>query len=69
MSGKRTEQIAVRITPETKQILQQEAQKLDWSTAKLAERILSDWTKKEVKRGGSINFIIHSNETINVKGD
>lgn len=68
MNEKRTEQIAVRITPETKRILQEEAQKLEWSTAKLAEKILSEWTKKEAARGGSINFVIHNNKNINIGG-
>ena len=66
MSDKRTEQIAVRITPETKRILQEEAGKLDWSTAKLVERILKDWTEKSKKGKGAINFIISENNIINV---
>lgn len=65
---KRTEQIAIRITKETKDILQKEAQKLDWSTAKLAEKILREWTKSVIKNGGAINFIITNNQTINVNG-
>lgn len=65
---KRTEQIAVRITAETKQILQEEASKLDWSTSKLAEKILREWTKTAPKSNGSINFIIGSNENINIGG-
>lgn len=68
MSEKRTEQIAVRITPETKRILQEEAMKLEWSTAKLAEKILSEWTSKAASKGGSINFIIEKNENINIGG-
>ena len=51
MEEKRTQQIAVRITPETKRILQEEAQKLEWSTAKLAEKILSEWTKEHHQNG------------------
>lgn len=68
MNEKKTAQIAVRITEETKRILQEEAQKLDWSTAKLAERILSEWTTsvKANERQGAINFIIHKNENINI---
>lgn len=66
MSEKRTAQIAVRITPETKKILQDEASKIGWSTAKLAERILSEWTSNNKKTGGAISFIIQNNETINI---
>lgn len=66
MSEKRTEQIAVRITSETKQILQKEAKKLDWSTAKLAEKILSEWTKQANKSGGSISFIVQNYQNISI---
>lgn len=69
MSEKRTEQIAVRITAETKEILTKEAQKLDWSVSKLAEKILSTWTKEsQENRTSSISFIIHNNNTINING-
>ena len=68
MGEKRTEQIAVRITPETKKILQEEAQKLEWTTAKLAERILSEWTKNNHQNGGAISFVIHNNQNINING-
>lgn len=66
MAEKRTEQIAVRITPETKKILQDEAGRLDWTISKLAERILREWTEGAKKKEGpsAIQFIIH-NENIN----
>lgn len=66
MSEKRTEQIAVRITSETKRILQEEAKKLEWSTAKLAEKILSEWTKESHGNGGAINFVIQNNKNITI---
>lgn len=66
MTEKRTEQIAVRITAETKKTLQEEAQKLDWTVSKLAERILREWTEGTKKNGSSaIQFIIGHNENIN----
>ena len=67
MDEKRTKQIAIRITEETNNILQEEAEKLEWSKAKLAEKILREWTK-DVKenKGGSLQFVIHHNETINI---
>lgn len=59
MKEKRTEQIGVRITPETKRILENEANKLDWSIAKLAEKILKEWTinAEERKGKGVLEFI------------
>lgn len=70
MNEKRTEQIAVRITAETKRILQEEAKKLEWTTAKLAEKILSEWTKQTnaKENGGAISFIIQNNQNINING-
>ncbi len=67
---KRTEQIAVRITPETKERLRVEAEKLDWTIAKLVERILREWTEDTTngKGQGAINFIIHQNENIKIGG-
>lgn len=66
MGEKRTEQIGIRITPETKKILEKEAKKLDWAPAKLAEKILREWTLQTKQNGGAINFIIEKNETINI---
>ncbi len=65
---KRTEQIAVRITPETKKLLKIEAEKLDWTIAKLSERILREWTENigKSKKGGAINFIIQKNNNIKI---
>lgn len=67
---KRTEQIAVRITPETKDRLRVEAEKLDWTVAKLAERILREWTERTEKgeTTGAINFIIGQNGNIRIGG-
>lgn len=64
MNGKRTEQIAVRITPETKKILQEEAGKIDWTTAKLAERILNQWTEESKQGRGALEFILPMNPEI-----
>lgn len=68
MDEKRSEQLNIRITPEMKRTLQEEAKKLEWSTAKLAEKILSEWTKNASSKGGSISFIIQNNENINIGG-
>ena len=67
VAEKRTEQIAVRITADTKKILAEEAEKLDWAVSKLAERILSDWTKNRQNNGGAINFINNNIGSVNIK--
>lgn len=67
MQEKKTKQIAVRITEETYKTLETEAAKLEWSKAKLAEKILSEWTKAaHSENGGSIHFIINNNNAINI---
>lgn len=64
--SKKTDYITVRLMPETKEILQKEAEKLDWSISKLSERILREWTEGTKKNNSSaIQFIIGHNENIN----
>ena len=66
MNEKRTEQIAVRITPETKKSLSEEAEKLEWTVSKLAERILNDWVKNKNINGGAITFIQNQIQNIQI---
>lgn len=67
MADKRTEQIAIRITSETKEILRREAQKYDWTISKLAERILRKWTEgTKTNETGITQFFITHNENINL---
>lgn len=68
MDSKRTKQIAVRITPETYEVLEKEAAKLKWSIAQIANEILSKWTQEKEENGGAINFIITNNQNINING-
>ena len=57
MRGKRTKQIAVRITPETYDVLELEAKKVKWSVAQMANEILTRWTEEVEQNGGAIDFI------------
>lgn len=66
---KKTELIGIRITPTTKKILEKEAEKLEWTISKLAEKILREWTDEaKENKTGSINFIIGENGNINIGG-
>ncbi len=58
MEAKRTKQIAVRITPETYEVLEAEAKKMKWSIAQIANEILAQWTKEKAPHGGAISFIV-----------
>lgn len=43
MREKKTEVITVRITAKTKAAIEAEAERHEWSTSKMAEKILSLW--------------------------
>lgn len=47
MKEKKTEVITVRIPPKTKAALEQEAQIREWTTSKMAEKILSQWAEAQ----------------------
>lgn len=51
--SKRTEQLNIRVTPEMKQALQEEAAKLDWTATKLAEKILKEWLDGAKEKNGA----------------
>ena len=66
MSDKRTAQIAVRMTEETKNILDEEAKRLKWSTAKLANEILEKWTREAKNDSTKINAFINIEKNENI---
>lgn len=67
MSEKRTEQLNIRVTKETLDIIEEEASKIGWSKASLAERILREWTEgTKTNKSSSIQFIITNNNNINL---
>lgn len=67
MSEKRTEQLNIRVTKETLDIIEEEASKIGWSKASLAERILREWTEgTKINKSSSIQFIITNNNNINL---
>ena len=47
MKEKKTEVITVRIPPKTKEALEKEAAKREWTTSKMAEKVLSAWAEKQ----------------------
>lgn len=70
MGSKRTAQINVKLTPESKEYLEQQARKLKWTLSTLTEQILQDWINENKEGNKTIyNFINmdnrYSNTTIN----
>ena len=47
MKEKKTEVITVRIPPRTKAALEAEAQRREWTTSKMAEKILTSWAEQQ----------------------
>lgn len=68
MKEKKTAVMTVRIPPSTKEIIESEASKHDWTPSKLAEKILTDWAQRVTTQANSVNFYINSNENINMGG-
>lgn len=48
MKEKKTEVLTIRIAKSTKMIVAQEAEKREWSTSKMAEKILTAWAQEQV---------------------
>ena len=49
MKEKKTAVITVRMPPTTKDIIEKEAEKREWTPSKMAEKILSTWAEKQIK--------------------
>ena len=45
MKEKKTAVITVRIPPSTKEAIDAEAERREWTPSKMAEKILSEWAK------------------------
>ena len=45
---KKTEVLTVRVTAGTKSVIEREAEMREWSTSKMAEKILSLWAEEHV---------------------
>ena len=45
MKEKKTAVITVRIPPSTKAVIDAETERKEWTTSKMAEKILTEWAK------------------------
>ncbi|MCR5575910.1 MAG: hypothetical protein K6F56_02755 [Oscillospiraceae bacterium] len=50
MKEKKTEVITVRIPPKTKAALEKEAAEREWTTSKMAEKVLSAWAEQQTEQ-------------------
>ena len=44
--------MTIRMTPGTKQAIEREAERHDWTPSKMAEKILSAWAEQQAQREG-----------------
>ena len=51
MKEKKAETLTVRLTPQTKRLLEAEAERREWTLSKLAEKILSAWVEQRTDGG------------------
>lgn len=47
MKEKKTSVITVRIPPSTKEAIDAEAERREWTPSKMAEKILTEWAKRD----------------------
>ena len=47
MQEKKTEVMTIRVPPRTKERIEREAEKREWSPSKMAEKILTTWADRQ----------------------
>ena len=76
--AKKTAVMTIRMTAETKSVIDREAERRDWTPSKMAEKILSAWAvekakqppENEEKSNGkdiSVGFYHNEIDTVNIK--
>ena len=67
MIEKKTEVLTIRISKNTKSLIEKEANKREWTTSKMAEKILNAWAiQQSDKSVPEINVDIHESTIHNV---
>lgn len=67
MKEKKTEVITIRVPQRTKEGIEREAEKREWSSSKLAEKILTAWVEQEHERDINIHFHQNTINNVNIK--
>lgn len=67
MKEKKTEVMTIRVPLKTKQGIEKEAEKRDWSSSKLAEKILTAWLEETHETDINIQFNQNNIHNINIK--
>lgn len=67
MKEKKTEVITIRTTSRTRKALEKAAEEREWTTSKMAEKILSAWAEQEENKEVHINFQQNTIQNINIK--
>ena len=67
MKEKKTEVITIRTTSSTKKALERAAERREWTTSKMAEKILSTWAEQESTGDLNISFQQNTIQNIHIK--
>ena len=67
MKEKKTEVITIRTTARIRKALEKAAEEREWTTSKMAEKILSTWAEQEETKAINIHFQQNSIQNVNIK--
>lgn len=63
---KKTKVMTIRMTERTKEAIDREAERRDWTASKTAEKILSAWAEQQEHKEQTITFQDNAIQTINI---
>lgn len=65
MKEKKTEVITIRTTASVRKAIETEAERREWTTSKMAEKILSLWAEQQ-ENGKEVNITFQQNAIANI---
>ncbi|MBQ9521531.1 MAG: hypothetical protein IJR72_03060 [Oscillospiraceae bacterium] len=63
---KKTKVMTIRMTERTKEAIDREAERRDWTASKTAEKILTAWAEQQEHKEQNITFQDNAIQTINI---
>lgn len=67
MKEKKTEVMTIRVSATTKQAIEAEAERRDWSPSKMADKILTTWVEQQHDPNINIHFHQNTINNVNIK--
>jgi hypothetical protein len=66
MKEKKTEVMTIRVSSTTKQAIEAEAARREWSASKMADKILTAWVEQQSKPDINISFQQNTINNVNI---